>query len=108
MTRRPFQLLVAAGVFLTATSALSRPFFDPRAEKREALDADPVFSARGWDPACHAAQLVSTGGLAPRDPHTLAGRRGRHSQFQVAPCRQNNPPHGPFCLRRQPSTPRLS
>jgi len=24
--------------------------------------------------ACHAAQLVSTGGLAPRDPHTLAVR----------------------------------
>src|SRR5258708_13475516 len=84
MTRRPFQLLVAAGVFLTATSALSRPFFDPRAEKRDAVDADLVFSARARDPACHAAQLVSTGGLAPRDPHTLAVRWAGYSNFELA------------------------
>src|SRR5260370_19146631 len=84
MTRRPFQLLVAAGVFLTATSVLSRPFFDPRAEKRDAVDADPVFSARARDPACHAAQLVSTGGLAPRDPHSLAVRWAGYSNFELA------------------------
>src|SRR5260370_4871914 len=69
---------------LAATAALSRPFFDPRAEKRDAVDADPVFSARARDPACHAAQLVSTGGLAPRDPPKLALRWARHSNFQLA------------------------
>ena len=74
MTPGPFQCLVAAVAVFAATAALSRPFFDPRAEKRDAIDADPVFSARARDPACHAAQLVSTGGLAPRDPHTLAVR----------------------------------
>ncbi len=74
LTRGTLQCLVVAIILLAATAALSRPFFDPRAEKRDAIDADPVFSARARDPACHAAQLVSTGGLAPRDPHTLAVR----------------------------------
>jgi L-ascorbate metabolism protein UlaG (beta-lactamase superfamily) len=67
-----------------ATAALSRPFFDPRTEKRDAIDVDPAFSARTWDPACHAAQLVSTGGLAPRDPHTLAVRWAGYSNFELA------------------------
>src|SRR5258708_7412290 len=84
MTRRPFQLLVAAGVFLTATSALSRPFFDPRAEKRDAVDAAPVFSARAGDPACHAAQLVEPGRPAPGDAHTLAVGWAGYSNFELA------------------------
>ncbi len=69
MTRSTFQWLVAGAAVLAATAALSRPFFDPRAEKREALDADPAFTAKPRDPACHAAQLVSTGGPAPRDAY---------------------------------------
>jgi hypothetical protein len=84
MTRGTFQWLVAAAAVLVATAALSRPFFDPRAEKREALDSDPVFAATPRDPACHVAQLVSTGGLAPRDPHTLAVRRAGYSNFELA------------------------
>ena len=89
MTRRTFRWPVAAAAVLAATTALSptalsRPFFDPRAEKRAAIDADPVFSARARDPACHAAQLVSTGGLAPRDPHTLAVRWAGYSNFELA------------------------
>src|SRR5258708_9108841 len=84
LTRGTLQCLVVAIVLLAATAALSRPFFDPRTEKRDAIDADPAFSARTWDPACHAAQLVSTGGLAPRDPHTLAGRSTRYSHFQLS------------------------
>jgi len=84
MTRRRFPWLVAAAAMLAATAALSRPFFDPRAEKRDAIDADPVFSAQARDPACHAAQLVSTGGLAPRDPHTLAVRWAGYSNFELA------------------------
>jgi len=89
MTRRTFRWPVAAAAVLAATAALSptalsRPFFDPRAEKRDAIDADPVFSARARDPACHAAQFVSTGGLAPRDPHTLAVRWAGYSNFELA------------------------
>src|SRR5215468_3041092 len=84
MTCRTFQWLVAVAALLTATGALSRPFFDPRAERRDAIDADPVFSARAPDPACHAAQLVSTGGPAPRDPHTLAVRWAGYSNFELA------------------------
>jgi len=89
MTRRTFRWPVAAAAVLAATAALSptalsRPFFDPRAEKRDAIDANPVFSARARDPACHAAQFVSTGGLAPRDPHTLAVRWAGYSNFELA------------------------
>src|SRR6267154_2367519 len=89
MTRRTFRWPVAAAAVLAATTALSptalsRPFFDPRAEKRDVIDADPVFSARARDPACHAAQLVSTGGPAPRDPHTLAVRWAGYSNFELA------------------------
>src|SRR5260221_2355300 len=84
MTRGTFQCFVAATAMLAATAALSRPFFDPRREKRDAIDAGPAFSARTWDPACHAAKLVSTGGLAPRDPHTLAVRWAGYSNFELA------------------------
>src|SRR5713226_6890153 len=84
MARGTFQWFVAVAAILAATAALSRPFFDPRAEKRDAIDANPVFSARARDPACHAAQFVSTGGLAPRDPHTLAVRWAGYSNFELA------------------------
>src|SRR5262249_804256 len=79
-----FRCFVAAAAMLAATVALSRPFFDPRAEKRVALDVDPAFMAQPRDPACHAAQLVSTGGLAPRHPHTLAVRWAGYSNFELA------------------------
>src|SRR5258708_31885775 len=107
LTRGTLQCLVVAIVLLAATAALSRPFFDPRAEKRDAIDADPAFSARTWDPACHAAQLVSTGGLAPRDPHTLAGRWARYSNFQLAHGGQNLLVVGHFHSRPQHPPPRL-
>jgi L-ascorbate metabolism protein UlaG (beta-lactamase superfamily) len=84
MRRGTFRCIVAAAAMLTATAALARPFFDPRAEKREAVDADPAFAAQERDPACHAAKLVSTGGLAPRDPHTLAVRWTGYSNFELA------------------------
>src|SRR5262245_56687070 len=69
---------------LAASAALSRPFSDPRAENRDAVDADPAFAAAERDPACHATQLVSTGGLAPRDPRTLAVRWAGYSNFELA------------------------
>jgi L-ascorbate metabolism protein UlaG (beta-lactamase superfamily) len=84
MTRGALQSVVVAAVALAATAALSRPFFDPRAEKRDSIDTDPVFAAEPRDPACYAAKLVSTGGLAPRDPHTLAVRWTGYSNFELA------------------------
>src|SRR5260370_25304355 len=98
MTRGTFQCFVAATAMLAATAALSRPFFDPRSEKREAIDLDAAFAAEPRDPACHAAQLVSTGGLAPRRPPTLAARRARYSNFQLPLGRQDIPLHSPFSL----------
>jgi len=82
--RGTFKGFVAAAAVLAATAALSRPFFDPRAEKRDAIDGDPAFSSLPRDPACRAAQLVSTGGLAPRHPHTLAVRWAGYSNFELA------------------------
>src|SRR5260370_16680007 len=95
-TRGTFQCFVAATAMLAATAALSRPFFDPRSEKREAIDLDAAFAAEPRDPACHAAQLVSTGGLAPRDPHTLAVRWAGYSNFALPYGGHVHPPPSPF------------
>jgi L-ascorbate metabolism protein UlaG (beta-lactamase superfamily) len=78
------QYFVTAAAALAATAALSRPFFDPRAEKRDAIESDPAFAAEARDPACFAAKLVSTGGLAPRGAHTLAVRWAGYSNFELA------------------------
>src|SRR5258708_31973711 len=108
MTRGTFQCFVAATAMLAATAALSRPFFDPRSEKREAIDLDSVFAAEPRDPACHAAQLVSTGGLAPRDPHTLAVRWAGYSNFELAYGGQIIPLDSSFLRRPNHPPPRLS
>ncbi len=84
MTGAPYKCFVAAATILAATAALSRPFFDPRAEKHEAIDDDPAFAGEPRDPACYAAQLVSAGGPAPRNPHTLAVRWTGYSNFELA------------------------
>lgn len=76
--------LVAVGALTVTGAAMSRPFFDPRAEKVEAIDADARFAAAPRDDACFAARLVSTGGAAPRDPHTLAVRWAGFSNFELA------------------------
>src|SRR5579864_5770892 len=84
LMRIVFQSLVAAAAMLCATAVLSRPFFDPRAEKNDAIDADPAFAAAPRDPACSTARLVATGGAAPRDAHTLAVRWAGFSNFELA------------------------
>jgi L-ascorbate metabolism protein UlaG (beta-lactamase superfamily) len=84
MMMRGTPCLFAIAAVLAATAAMSRPFFDPRAEKLEAIDADPGFAAAPRDGACFAAQLVSAGGAAPRDPHTLAVRWTGYSNFELA------------------------
>src|SRR5580658_10154666 len=84
MTHRTFQCFVAAAAVLAATAAVSRPFYDPRADKLDAIEADPAFAGTPRDQACHEAKLVSTGAPAPRDPHTLAVRWTGFSNFELA------------------------
>jgi L-ascorbate metabolism protein UlaG (beta-lactamase superfamily) len=84
MTHRTFQCFVAAAAVLAATAAVSRPFYDPRADKLDAIEADPAFAGTPRDQACHEAKLVSTGAPAPRDPHTLAVRWAGFSNFELA------------------------
>src|SRR5215467_3084914 len=84
MRRGTFQCFVVAAAALIATTALSRPFFDPRSEKRDTVAADPAFAAQVSAPACRTAKLVSTGGPAPRDAHTLAVRWAGYSNFELA------------------------
>jgi L-ascorbate metabolism protein UlaG (beta-lactamase superfamily) len=81
-SRHILQCLIATAAIFAATAALSRPFFDPRAEKLEAIDA--AFAAAPRDPACFSSELVSTGGAAPRDPHTLAVRWTGYANFELA------------------------
>jgi hypothetical protein len=50
--------LIVAATMLAAGAAMARPFFDPRAEKLETLDADPGFAAAPRDGACFTARLV--------------------------------------------------
>ena len=82
--RRSFvpALLLAAAVQSLFAGAMARPFFDPRAEKNEAIDNANAGEAR--DPACVAPRLVSTGGAAPRNPHTLAVRWIGFSNYELA------------------------
>ena len=76
--------VVVAATVLVAGAALSRPFFDPRSERIDAIDADPHFAAMPPDAACSTAKLVSTGGPTPRNPHTLAVRWTGFSNFELA------------------------
>lgn len=67
-----------------ATAAASRPFFDPRSQRIDAIDNDATFTAAPRDPACFASTLVSTGGPAPVNPHTLAVRWTGFSNIELA------------------------
>jgi Beta-lactamase superfamily domain len=77
------RFFAAAAIFLAASVALSRPFTDPRAERSDAVEADPGFAAAPRDPACVAAKLASTGGPLPRNPHTLVVRWTGFSNFEL-------------------------
>jgi hypothetical protein len=83
------QALLTTSVAVVAIAACmgpgsARPFNDPRSDRNEAIDANPAFAAEPRDPACTAAALVSTGGQAPRNPHTLAVRWTGYSNFELA------------------------
>src|SRR4051794_35566939 len=76
--------VMAASAALSAATSLAAPFTDPRSDQNPALDANTAFAAQPRDQACRAATLVSTGGAAPRDPHTLAVRWTGFSNFELA------------------------
>jgi L-ascorbate metabolism protein UlaG (beta-lactamase superfamily) len=76
----------AAFFALTTTApfgASADPFADPRADKIPALEQVGAFTSEPHDPACSDPRLVSTGGAAPRDRHTLAVRWTGVSNFEL-------------------------
>ena len=75
-------LMIATAAICISTTALSRPFFDPRSERSDAVDSDAAFAAAPRDAACFAPKLVSTGGAAPANAHTLAVRWTGFSNFE--------------------------
>jgi len=72
-----------AAVLRLSASAQADPFADPRADKIPAIEQVGTFTNEQRDPACQAATLVSTGGAAPRDRHTLAVRWTGFSNFEL-------------------------
>jgi L-ascorbate metabolism protein UlaG (beta-lactamase superfamily) len=74
-------LLATAAVTARAQPALAGAFNDPRSERNEAIEAATAQETR--DPACFGTQLVSTGGPAPHNPHTLAVRWTGVSNFEL-------------------------
>jgi len=66
------------------STALARPFVDPRTEVNAVFDTDKAAFTEPRDPACYGAQPVSTGGSAPRDSNTLAVRWLGVSTFELA------------------------
>ena len=76
--------VLVSATFLVAGASLSRPFFDPRSEHIDTIDADPHFAAMPPDAACSTAKLVSTGGPTPHSPHMLVVRWTGFSNFELA------------------------
>jgi L-ascorbate metabolism protein UlaG (beta-lactamase superfamily) len=74
-------LLAASYIAGLSSAVLARPFNDPRSDRNEAIDAANANDPR--DPACYAIRLVSTGGAAPRNPHTLAMRWTGFSNYEL-------------------------
>lgn len=75
--------LLATIAALLGSAAGAQPFIDPRADTNAAFDTDKAVTTGPRDAACHAAKLVSTGGAAPRNPHTLAVRWVGVSNFEL-------------------------
>jgi hypothetical protein len=66
-------LMVATAALCISSTALSRPFFDPRSERSDAVESDAAFAAAPRDAACFAPKLVSTGGSAPANDAGFSG-----------------------------------
>src|ERR1700728_880487 len=87
-TRLGLWAAAAATVFAVsvpfALSALADPFVDPRADTIAAIEANPGFTGLPRDPACQAPVLLSTGGKAPQNRHTLAVRWTGFANYELA------------------------
>jgi L-ascorbate metabolism protein UlaG (beta-lactamase superfamily) len=78
------RIALAAVLLLGTHAVFARPFNDPRSDRSDAVDADQALMQQPRDPACAAPVLVSTGGAAPKDPHTLALRWTGFSNYEIA------------------------
>ena len=64
--------------------AVTRPLSDPRLDRWGVKDMNPAIAMQTADAACESTTLVSTGGAAPKDPHTLAIRWTGFANFELA------------------------
>jgi len=76
-----FKGALLAGLIALTGSISAISFVDPRAARNPALDAAGAGESR--DPACIAPTLVSTSGVYPRNPRTLAVRWTGFSNFEL-------------------------
>jgi L-ascorbate metabolism protein UlaG (beta-lactamase superfamily) len=74
---------IAAALAFSCGAACAEPFADPRAGQSDAFDAS-AFTQQPRDPACYNDRLISTGGPAPQNPHTLVVRWTGFSNFELA------------------------
>jgi L-ascorbate metabolism protein UlaG (beta-lactamase superfamily) len=74
---------LALAITVVASTGHAEPFVDPRSDSAT-FHAGKSFAGAARDPACRAPTLVSTGGAAPRNPHTLAVRWTGVSNFELA------------------------
>lgn len=81
MKRLALVLAATTAALCLVLPATARPFSDPRGEKSEAVDNANAADAR--DAACYAKTFVSAGGVAPKNPHTLAVRWGGFSNYEL-------------------------
>jgi L-ascorbate metabolism protein UlaG (beta-lactamase superfamily) len=63
--------------------AVTRPLPDPRLNHWGVKDVNPASALHSADPACESTTLVSTGGVFPKDPHTLAIRWTGFANFEL-------------------------
>lgn len=83
---KPRNMLVTAAVLvmLGCGVAVTRPLPDPRLDHWGIKDVHPASTLSGADAACASTTLVSGGGPAPKDPHTLAIRWTGFANFELA------------------------
>ena len=63
--------------------AVTRPLPDPRLDRWGVKDMDPALAMQMSDAACESTTLVSTGGVAPKNPQTLAIRWTGFANFEL-------------------------
>ncbi len=82
---KPRNLLAITAVLtvLGCGVAVTRPLLDPRLNHWGVKNVNPAFALQHTDAACESTTLVSTGGVAPKDPHSLAIRWNGFANFEL-------------------------